>query len=305
MSKVLVVDDDPALAEMLGIVLRQEGLDAAFVADGDAALGAFRRERPDLDTAPMEVLSRISRLAHHLDRRRAGTFGAHGLESWEFDVLAALRRAGEPYELSPGRLLRETLVTSGTMTNRVDRLAGRGLVERLPDPHDRRGVLVRLTADGKANVDGAFEAVGAGGERAGQLADEQAVAARSRLAQPEQHPGEAAVRPRQQGEAAGLRRELRRMGIGGLARIEAYYFAHDLFLPPEGLLGHMHRIGHLPAEIVQGRYDMVCPARTAFELAAAWPQARLTVVPDAGHSALEPGVRRALVSAVERFRSVR
>ena len=91
----------------------------------------------------------------------------------------------------------------------------------------------------------------------------------------------------------------------GLARIEAHYFAHDLFLPPEGLLGHMRRIGHLPAEIVQGRYDMVCPARTAFELAAAWPQARLTVVPDAGHSALEPGVRRALVSAVERFRLVR
>jgi len=88
----------------------------------------------------------------------------------------------------------------------------------------------------------------------------------------------------------------------GLARIEAFYFAHDLFLPPEGLLGHMSRIGHLPAEIVQGRYDMVCPALTAFELAANWPAARLTLVPDAGHSALEPGVRRALVAAVERFR---
>ncbi len=91
----------------------------------------------------------------------------------------------------------------------------------------------------------------------------------------------------------------------GLARIEAHYFAHDLFLPPGGLLGGMHRIGHLPAEIVQGRYDMICPARTAFELAAAWPAARLTVIPDAGHSALEPGVRRALVSAVERFRHTR
>ena len=81
------------------------------------------------------------------------------VESWEFDVLAALRRAGAPYELSPGRLLRETLVTSGTMTNRVDRLAARGLVERLPDPHDRRGVLVRLTPEGKATVDDAFEAL--------------------------------------------------------------------------------------------------------------------------------------------------
>jgi proline iminopeptidase len=91
----------------------------------------------------------------------------------------------------------------------------------------------------------------------------------------------------------------------GLARIEAYYFAHGLFLPPEGLLGNMHRISRVPAEIVQGRYDMICPARTAFELAAAWPAARLSIVPDAGHSALEPGIRRALVAAVERFRQGR
>ncbi len=88
----------------------------------------------------------------------------------------------------------------------------------------------------------------------------------------------------------------------GLARIEAHYFAHDLFLPPEGLLGRMDRLAGIQAEIVQGRYDMVCPATSAFELAAAWPSARLTVIPDAGHSALEPGLRTALVSAVERFR---
>jgi proline iminopeptidase len=88
----------------------------------------------------------------------------------------------------------------------------------------------------------------------------------------------------------------------GLARIEAHYFAHDLFLPPEGLLAGMDRLAHVPAEIVQGRYDMVCPPTSAFELAEAWPMARLTVVPDAGHSALEPGVRTALVAAVERFR---
>jgi proline iminopeptidase len=87
-----------------------------------------------------------------------------------------------------------------------------------------------------------------------------------------------------------------------LARIEAHYFANDLFLPPEGLLGHMHRIADVPAEIVQGRYDMVCPPISAFDLAAAWPAARLTVVPDAGHSALEPGTRAALLSAVETFR---
>jgi proline iminopeptidase len=88
----------------------------------------------------------------------------------------------------------------------------------------------------------------------------------------------------------------------GLARLEAYYFANDLFLPPEGLLGRMSRIAHIPAEIVQGRYDMVCPPRAAFQLAAHWPAARLAIVPDAGHSALEPGIRRSLIAAVERFR---
>ena len=91
----------------------------------------------------------------------------------------------------------------------------------------------------------------------------------------------------------------------GLARIEAHYFAHDLFLPPEGLLGRMGRIAHLPGEIVQGRYDMICPATSAFELAAQWPAAKLTVLPDAGHSALEPSVRRSLIAAVERFRAER
>jgi DNA-binding MarR family transcriptional regulator len=125
----------------------------------DELIEAWARERADLDLSPVTVFSRISRLAHHLDRERREAFTAHDIEAWEFDVLAALRRAGAPYELSPGRLLRETLVTSGTMTNRVDRLAGRGLVERHPDPADRRGVLVRLTPEGKAAVDGAFAAL--------------------------------------------------------------------------------------------------------------------------------------------------
>ncbi|MBS2936531.1 MarR family transcriptional regulator [Nocardioides sp. J2M5] len=125
----------------------------------DDLVEAWGRERGDLDLAPVEVFSRISRLARHLDLARRDAFTAHGIESWEFDVLAALRRAGTPYELSPGKLLRETLVTSGTMTNRVDRLAARNLVERLPDPKDRRGVLVRLTIEGKSAVDGAFEAL--------------------------------------------------------------------------------------------------------------------------------------------------
>ncbi|MCW2815818.1 MAG: MarR family transcriptional regulator [Nocardioides sp.] len=125
----------------------------------DDLVDAWARERTDLDLDPVAVFSRISRLARHLDLARRQAFSAHDIESWEFDVLAALRRAGAPYELSPGRLLRETLVTSGTMTNRVDRLAARGLVERYPDPEDRRGVIVRLTADGAARVDGAFEAL--------------------------------------------------------------------------------------------------------------------------------------------------
>jgi DNA-binding MarR family transcriptional regulator len=122
----------------------------------DRLVEAWARERGDLDLRPMEVLSRVTRLGHHLDRARRQAFAEHDLEPWEFDVLAALRRAGAPYELSPGRLLRETLVTSGTMTNRVDRLAARGLVERLPDPRDRRGVLVRLTDTGRTTVDGAM-----------------------------------------------------------------------------------------------------------------------------------------------------
>jgi DNA-binding MarR family transcriptional regulator len=125
----------------------------------DELVEAWARERPDLDLAPVEVFSRIGRLARHLDLARRDAFTAARVESWEFDVLAALRRAGAPYELSPGRLLRETLVTSGTMTNRVDRLAARGLVERLPDPRDRRGVLVRLTAEGRTAVDDAFGAL--------------------------------------------------------------------------------------------------------------------------------------------------
>jgi len=123
----------------------------------DKLVAAWRRERPDVDIAPLEVFSRITRLARHLDRARRIAFAKHDLEVWEFDVLAALRRAGEPYQLSPGQLITQTLVTSGTMTNRVDRLAARGLVRRLPDPADRRGVLVRLTDEGLARADAALD----------------------------------------------------------------------------------------------------------------------------------------------------
>ncbi len=123
----------------------------------DRLVTAWRTERPDLDIEPLHVLSRVSRLARHLDRARRAVFAAHDMESWEFDVLTALRRGGPPYQLSPGRLLRATLVTSGTMTNRIDRLESHGLVQRHPDPQDKRGVLVRLTDAGRTRVDAAFD----------------------------------------------------------------------------------------------------------------------------------------------------
>jgi DNA-binding MarR family transcriptional regulator len=122
----------------------------------DDIVARWRRERPDLDATPLQVLSRVSRLARHLDRARRAAFAAHGLEVWEFDVLSALRRQGPPYQLSPGALRRATLVTSGTMTNRIDRLAEAGLVSRHRDPLDKRGVLVELTQRGHVTVDAAL-----------------------------------------------------------------------------------------------------------------------------------------------------
>ena len=125
----------------------------------DDLVAAWRAERPDLDVQPMQVLSRVARLARHLDRARRSAFAAHGLEPWEFDVLAALRRQGPPYELSPGALLHTTLVTSGTMTNRLDRLEQAGLVRRRPDPEDKRRVRVTLTAAGQSRADDALAAL--------------------------------------------------------------------------------------------------------------------------------------------------
>jgi DNA-binding MarR family transcriptional regulator len=128
----------------------------------DRIVEAWSRERPDLDFSPLQVLSRVGRLSKHLDRARRTAFAASGLEPWEFDVLAALRRAGAPYQLSPKALLQQTLVSSGTMTNRIDGLVTRQLVERRTDPHDGRGVLVVMTDLGREAVDAAISELIAG-----------------------------------------------------------------------------------------------------------------------------------------------
>lgn len=112
----------------------------------------WREARPDLDPAPMALVVRIMRVAALLEDRLADVVATHGLALWEFDVLATLRRSG-PDGLPPKRLLQEMLLSSGAMTNRIDRLEAAGLVERLPDPADRRGTIVRLTPAGKARVD--------------------------------------------------------------------------------------------------------------------------------------------------------
>ncbi len=121
--------------------------------DVDRLIAAWQFERPELNVEPFHILSRVTRLARHLDIARREAFAAHDLETGEFDVLASLRRSGTPYNLSPSQLVNLLLVTSGTMTNRIDRLEAKGMVERLPDPNDGRGVIVRLTNAGKVAVD--------------------------------------------------------------------------------------------------------------------------------------------------------
>jgi len=108
--------------------------------------------RPDVDSSPLEVIGRVSRLSKLVDRRLAESFARFDLEAWMYDVLATLRRIGEPHELSAGDLVRQTMVTTGAVTNRIDRLEQRGLVERV-GATDRRKVIVRLTPAGLALVD--------------------------------------------------------------------------------------------------------------------------------------------------------
>lgn len=121
----------------------------------DQILAQWRRERPDLDVVPMGLLGRIARLHAHLRREIEENLARHGLSAPNFDILATLRRAGPPFALSPGELLATAMITSGTMTSRIDQLEKRGLVERQPNPDDGRSVIVRLTQEGRECVDAA------------------------------------------------------------------------------------------------------------------------------------------------------
>jgi DNA-binding MarR family transcriptional regulator len=121
----------------------------------DRIVAQWNRERPDLDVGPMAVIGRITRLAALLRAEMEKTWARYGLNAASFDVLATLRRAAPEDGLSPGDLLEETMVTSGTMTNRIDQLEKAGLVERRRNPEDGRGYLIRLTAKGFALVDAA------------------------------------------------------------------------------------------------------------------------------------------------------
>jgi len=124
----------------------------------DKILAQWHQERPDLDVSPMGLIGRTTRLASHLRKAIGKTFADYGLQPGEFDVMATLRRSGEPYQLSPTELFKSMMVSSGTMTNRVDRLEKAGLVERIPDERDRRATLIHLTPKGFSLIDEAVTA---------------------------------------------------------------------------------------------------------------------------------------------------
>lgn len=119
----------------------------------DRILAQWKEQRPDVDVSPIAVLGRLHRLAAVTGRLLSNNLQRHGLTREAFDVLATLRRSGPPYQLNPTQLLGSLMLTSGSMTNRIDRLEAEGYVERLPDPKDRRGTLVGLTEAGKEAVD--------------------------------------------------------------------------------------------------------------------------------------------------------
>jgi len=122
----------------------------------DAIEAAWRRERPDVDVAPLALFGRLFRAVSLADARLAAGLTGYDLQPGWFDLLAALRRAGKPYQLNPTQLSQATMLSSAGMTKRLDRMAAAGLVERHPDPTDRRGTLVRLTPRGRRTIDAAL-----------------------------------------------------------------------------------------------------------------------------------------------------
>jgi DNA-binding MarR family transcriptional regulator len=124
----------------------------------DEILAQWQKERPDLDVSPMGIIGRMTRLAKYLTIEIGKTFAQFGLNPGEFDVLATLRRSGKPYQLSPTELYNSMMVSSGTMTNRIDGLEKEKLVKRMPDPNDRRGTLIQLTEKGFALIEKTVEA---------------------------------------------------------------------------------------------------------------------------------------------------
>ncbi|MEY8098448.1 MarR family winged helix-turn-helix transcriptional regulator [Falsihalocynthiibacter sp. S25ZX9] len=140
----------------------------------DKIVAQWTQERPELDVGPMEVIGRIVRLANVLNQEMERVFERHDLTAASFDVLATLRRSGAPFSLSPGALIGSTMVTSGTMTNRIDRLVTAGLVERRGNPKDKRGFLICLTAAGHALIDRVVEDhVARQAELVGALSEEE------------------------------------------------------------------------------------------------------------------------------------
>ena len=132
-------------------------MSAAHVPDRiDLVEAAWLRERPDLDVSPLQVIARLHRVANHLTDELVAVYAPHGLGEGDFDVLATLRRSGPPFERSPGDLAASTLVTSGGMTKRVDRLVAAGLVTRRVSEDDARARVVALTDRGREVVDAAF-----------------------------------------------------------------------------------------------------------------------------------------------------
>lgn len=148
----------------------------------DRLLGQWSAERPELDCSGLDVVARVQDVAKILRRGEDEALEAMGLRMWEYDVLSALRRQGKPYRMPATELARESLLSSGAMTNRIDRLEDRGLVERDRDPEDRRGVLVRLTSAGRKLVDAAIEArLGIANEQLSSLSQQERQAISSGL----------------------------------------------------------------------------------------------------------------------------